>query len=91
VVPPAMPIKDSNVDGSLVQGWVSDYTIDSLASSFVKTSPYDFWIQPASVPASSPFKLDTTDLSIFFPGISTKYGIGLPMSMKININKMGGF
>lgn len=72
-------------------GVVSDYTIDSLASSFVQTSPYDFWIQNTDVPSASPFKLDTTDMTIFFPGLSTHYGIGLPMSMKLNIKAMGNF
>jgi len=43
------------------------------------------------VPAASPFKLDTTDLTVFFPGLASHYGIGIPMSMKININEMKNF
>lgn len=62
-----------------------------MAASFVKTSPVDFWIQSSDVPETSPFKLDTTDLTIFFPGMSTKYGIGLPVSMKTNIIEMKNF
>ena len=93
VIPPAIPNVDTKTQDYLnhVQGFISDYTIDSLAHSFVVAQPYDFWIQNTDVPASSPFKLDTTDLTIFFPGLSTKYGTGLPMSIKININDMSGF
>lgn len=93
VVPPDVASLVENIPYSdkHVYGFVSDYTIDSLAQSFVKTSPYDFWIQNSDVPSASPFKLDTTDLTVFFPNLALHYGIGLPMSMKININEMKNF
>ena len=60
VVPPTIPNWDSTTAGGWtnhVQGFISDYTIDSLAHSFVVAKPYDFWIQNTDVPASSPLFL----------------------------------
>jgi len=88
VVAPAMPAHDGAEAAGLMQAFISDYTLDSLVSAFLVTNPYAFWIKSTDVPAASPFKLDTTDLSIFFPGLSTKYGAGLPMLMELNIRDM---
>ena len=35
--------------------------------------------------------MDTTDLTVFFPGLSAHYGYGLPMELKINIKEMKNF
>lgn len=91
VVAPAMPAHDDSKAADLMQAFISDYTLDSLASAFLVTNPYAFWIKSTDVPAASPFKLDTTDLSIFFPGLSAKYGAGLPMLMELNIRDLSKF
>jgi len=91
VVAPAMPVHDGTKDANLMQAFISDYTLDSLVSAFLVTNPYTFTIKSTDVPSASPFKLDTTDLSIFFPGLSTKYGVGLPMLMELNIRDLSKF
>lgn len=84
-----MPVIDTN-QRQLATSYISDATIDSLAFSILDTN-YDFWIQSSDVPDASPFKLDTTSLSLFFPGLSTKYGVNVPCALKINVVGMSNF
>ena len=66
---------------------MSDYTLDSLAQS-LSAAPVDFWVSPSDVPESCPFKLTTTDVGIIFPGLASKYGLGLPVYIKVQPRNM---
>ena len=74
-----------------MQAFISDYTLDSLASSFLSTNQYNFWIHNSDVPSTVIYKLDTTWQNIFFPGLSKKYGLGVPMDIELNIVTLKNF
>jgi len=73
VTPPVMPSHNPSHPAK-VQAFVSNYLADSLGYTFVRTIGINFWLDHKLIPASSPFKLNTSSMDVLFPGIAAKYG-----------------
>ena len=58
VTAPVMPYHDTTEPAKL-QAYVSNYLLDSLATSYLETSGFHVWTKHTAVPPSFPFQLNT--------------------------------
>lgn len=68
---------------------MSNYLLDSLGYSFLKTHELHFWTKSSVVPKSFPIQLTTTGLNTFFPGLEAHYGPNLPVDIEYKLERAG--
>ena len=90
VTAPVMPYHDS-AEPAKLQAYVSNYLLDSLASSYLETSGFHVWTPHTDVPAKFPFQLNTQDMDCFFPGLAKKYGVNKTIDVEYNLDSMTNF
>lgn len=71
--PTNMPSYNSNSTQAF-QLFLSDYTLDSFGTSFLRAFPVNISLESKNVMPESPIQLDTTSLSYFFWGMEYHYG-----------------
>lgn len=65
--------------------------INSLTSSLLEVQDISITIDNSYIPANIPISLTTTYLEEIFPGLSEKYGKGMPMKIQLELNRLGDF
>jgi hypothetical protein len=77
---PTIPAFDDS-EPSFVQLILSDYTFDSAAYTYWKAGRLQNIITQSEIPASFPFQLNTSSLSILAPGLAAKYPTAVPIQI----------
>jgi hypothetical protein len=88
--PPVMPYHDASIPSEF-QVYISNYLLDSLATSYLTEKGFSFWTKSKDVPASFPIQLTTTGLNGFFPGLEAFYGPNLPVDVQYSLESLKGF
>lgn len=70
---PDLPYHDATKTEQF-QAYISDYSIDGFASSFIEVIGVHGWVNATEIPATVPLSLDTATVNILLPGISDYYG-----------------
>ena len=85
-----MPYHDASEPAKL-QAYVSNYLLDSLATSYLETSGFHVWTKHTAVPPAFPFQLNTQDMDCFFPGLAAKYGVNKTIDVEYNLDALKNF
>lgn len=85
-----MPAHDDS-SASKLQVFLSTYVVDSIFYSALKMIDIHFWTKPSDIPSGFPVQLDTSSLSMFFPGMSDFYGPKVPVEIEYRLEKAENF
>lgn len=90
VAAPAMPMHDDAAEAKF-QAFISNYLLDSFATTFLKVQDVHFWTKSKDIPSSSPVKFTTSGLNLFFPGLEAHYGKDKPVDIEYRLDRVGNF
>lgn len=85
-----MPYHDDSSPAKL-QIFLSNYFGNSFFSNLLKRDNINFTVLSEDVPSHIPFKLDTSYMNIFFPGLWDHYGPDLKMDVENRLTNIRGF
>jgi len=84
---PVMPYRD-NLNEDKVQVFLSTYTMNSLASTFLNTTGFSLLITNDILPPTVPIQLNTKFLDVFLPGLAAKYGNDSLVDLRLNLTSL---
>lgn len=85
-----MPYHDETYAAGF-QAFVSSYSIDTLATSFLEVDEISGFFNSTEVPSISPLPLTTTTVDLLMPGIADYYGADLPVDVHFKILSFKNF